>query len=68
MISYRSKKQKTVAISSVEVEYRAMAVATCEITWLRQLLQQLKFGDTQDTKLICDNQVAIHIASNPIFP
>lgn len=44
-----------------------MAAAACELTWLRQLLQQLKLGDIQDTKLICDNQAALHIASNPVF-
>ena len=44
-----------------------MAAVAFEITWLRQLLQQLKFGDTQDTRLLCDNQVALHISSNPIF-
>jgi len=67
MISWRSKKRDTIARSSVEAEYREMAIAACRITWLRQLLQQLKFGDTQATTLICDNQVALHIASNPIF-
>ena len=67
MISWRSKKQNIVARSSAEAEYRAMAAAACEITWLRQLLQQLKFGDTQTTTLICDNQAALHIASNPVF-
>lgn len=48
-------------------EYHAMVAAASEITWLRQLLQQLQFGDTQATKFICDNQVAFHIASNTIF-
>ena len=67
LIPCRSKKQKTVVRSSAEADYRAMAAAGCEITWLRKLLQQLKFGDTQDTKLICDNQYAIHIASNSLF-
>jgi len=43
-----------------------MAVASCELTWLRELLQ-LKIGDIHETKLICDNQVALHIASNPVF-
>ena len=44
-----------------------MEAAESEITWLRQLLQQLQFGDTQGTKLICDNQGALHIASTPVF-
>lgn len=59
MISWRSKKRDTIARSSVEAEYREMAIAACRITWLRQLLQQLKFGDTQATTLF--------IALNPIF-
>ena len=67
MISWRSKKQNTVALSSAEAEYCAMMSATKELVWPRNLLQQLKLGDLQDTKLICDNQAALHIASNPVF-
>ncbi|KAK2350679.1 hypothetical protein QL285_021927 [Trifolium repens] len=67
MISWRSKKQNTVALSSAEAEYRAMAAASKEIAWLKNLLLELKLGDLQATKLICDNQAALHIASNPVF-
>lgn len=67
MISWRSKKQNTVALSSAEAEYRAMAAASKELAWLKNLLSELKFGDLQNTKLICDNQAALHIASNPVF-
>ena len=56
-----------VARSSVEAEYRAMALATCELIWLRQLLQELRFGKNEQIKLVCDNQAALHIASNPVF-
>jgi len=61
------KKQNIVARSSAKVEYRAMAAAICELTSVRQPLLQLKIGDIHETKLICDNQVAFHIASNLIF-
>jgi hypothetical protein len=67
MISWRSKKQNTVALSSAEAEYRAMAAASKELAWLKNLLLELRLGDLQNTKLICDNQAALHIASNPVF-
>ncbi|KAL2341772.1 hypothetical protein Fmac_009712 [Flemingia macrophylla] len=44
-----------------------MALVTCELVWLKQLLRELKFGDEHTMKLYCDNQVALHIASNPVF-
>ena len=44
LISWKSKKQDVVTKSSVEAEYRAMALATCELIWLKHLLQELRFG------------------------
>ena len=67
LISWKSKKQDVVARSSVEAEYRAMTLATCELIWLKHLLQELRFGKDEQMKLICDNQVALHISSNPVF-
>ena len=37
-MSWSSKKQPTVALSSMEAEYRGAAMAACEIAWLRKLL------------------------------
>ena len=44
-----------------------MALATCELIWLRHLLQELRFEKDEQMKRICDNQAALHIASNPVF-
>ncbi|XP_070014867.1 secreted RxLR effector protein 161-like [Nicotiana sylvestris] len=67
LISWKSKKQYVVVRSSAEAEYRAMTLATCELIWLKQLLQELKCVEFKQMELICDNQAALHIASNPIF-
>jgi len=55
LISWKSKKQSVVARSSAEVEYRAMASTACELVWLKQLLQELQFGDVTQMTLVCHN-------------
>ena len=55
------------AKSNVEAECRVMALATCELIWLKQLLQELGFGKDEHMTLVCDNQGALHIASNLVF-
>jgi hypothetical protein len=68
LVTWQSKKQPVVARSSAEAKYRAMANATSEIVWLRLLLHELGCPSLdQPTKLFCDSQAAIHIASNPVF-
>ena len=48
-------------------EYRAMALTTCELIWLKHLLQELRFGNDEQMKFICDNQAALHISSILVF-
>ena len=44
-----------------------MALSTCELIWLKHLLQELRFEKDEQMKLICDNQAALHISYNPVF-
>ena len=55
------------ARSNAEAKYQAMALGTCELIWLKQLLQELRFEKNDQMMLVCDNQPALHIASNPVF-
>jgi hypothetical protein len=67
LVSWKAKKQTTVSRSSSEAEYRALSSATCELQWVLYLLADLKIQLTKVPILYCDNQSAIHIASNPVF-
>lgn len=66
-ISWKSKKQSTVAKSSSEVDYRAMAQTSFEVTWLVHLLEELGVTNLRPIRLYCDNQSALHIAHNQVF-
>lgn len=50
-----------------KAEYRAMAMATYEITWLRYLLHDLGCKTSLPTILFCNNQAALHMTANPLF-
>jgi len=63
-ISWSSKKQATVATSSVEAEYVALANATKEAIWLHTLLTELDFPPTTATMIHADNQGYIALANN----
>ena len=64
-ISWQAKKQTTVAQSTVEAEYAAMAHAAKEMIWFKYLLKDLGMSKYQPAILFCDNQGAIALAKNP---
>ena len=67
LVSWRAKKQPTLSRSSSEAEYLSMADSTCELIWLASLLRDLHCPLTGPATLFCDNQSALHIASNPVY-
>ncbi|KAI4338646.1 hypothetical protein MLD38_023679 [Melastoma candidum] len=66
-ISWSSKKQSTVALSSAEAEYIAANEATREAVWHRRLLLELQQKVDESTTIFCDNQSAIAMTKNPVF-
>ncbi|WZZ36046.1 hypothetical protein YC2023_019447 [Brassica napus] len=67
LVTWKSKKQKIVSCSSAEAEYRAMRKLTSELIWIRNLLQDFGIETSTPITMHCDNQAAIHIASNNVF-
>jgi len=66
-ITWKSKKQTCVALSTAEAEYIALSASAQESIWLRQILTDLGNPPTQPTTLYEDNQSAIAMAKNPQF-
>jgi hypothetical protein len=64
-VSWASKKQPTVALSTVEAEYMAASNATKEAIWLRVLLEDLGFPQTQATT-ICKG-TSVRFLTSPIL-
>uniref|UniRef100_H3H9D6 Reverse transcriptase Ty1/copia-type domain-containing protein n=1 Tax=Phytophthora ramorum TaxID=164328 RepID=H3H9D6_PHYRM len=65
-ISWRSKKQRTVALSSTEAEYMALSEATQEAVWLKVFLCELgEMASDEAVKIYEDNQGSIALAKNP---
>jgi hypothetical protein len=67
VVSWYNKKQRSMALSSTEVEYMAASQAACEAIWMRKILVGL-FGSHLDLTMIhCDNQSFIKLLINPVF-
>ncbi|CAN6695317.1 unnamed protein product [Malus baccata var. baccata] len=66
LVSWSSKKQKTVSRSSAEAEYRQLAYTAAELSWLKSLYKDLHMHLVQPT-IWYDNISSIALASNPVF-
>ncbi len=66
-VSWRSKKQSCVTLSTAEAEYMALASATQEAVWMRKLLTDLQNKTEKPTVIFEDNQSAIFMAKNPQY-
>jgi hypothetical protein len=66
MVSWCSRKQTFVALSTAEAEYIAVCMAVHEAVWLQKLLAGL-FGQMLDPTVIhCDNQSCVKLSENPV--
>ncbi|GKB23089.1 hypothetical protein Tco_0862490 [Tanacetum coccineum] len=65
-VSWMSRIQKCVAMSTTEAEYMTIAEAGKELVRLKNFLEELGSAQTECV-LFCDNQSAIHLAKNLIL-
>ncbi|XP_070049069.1 secreted RxLR effector protein 161-like [Nicotiana tomentosiformis] len=55
-ISWKSKKQPTISLSSAEAEYRALRKVVAEVSWLVRLLGDLGLSIAASVPVFCDSQ------------
>ena len=67
MISWFSRKQSCVALSTGEAEYLVACSASYEAVWLRKLLSDLFDLQLDATCIYCNNQSCVNLSENPVF-
>nr|GEU43486.1 hypothetical protein [Tanacetum cinerariifolium] len=65
LVSWMSKKQNCIAMSSAEAEYEALSTSCAHVMWMRTQLQDYGFNYNK-IPLHCDSQSAIAISCNPV--
>lgn len=67
LVSWSSKKQRTVAHSSTKAEYKSLANTAVELSWLQIIFGQLCIYLNNPPVIWCDNIGATYLAVNPVF-
>ncbi|GJY14422.1 integrase [Tanacetum coccineum] len=67
MVSWCSKNQSVVTLSSTEAKYVAATMTAQECMWLKRLVRDMMGKFEYAVKVRCDNESTIKLASNPVF-
>jgi hypothetical protein len=65
LVSWASKKQNSVALSTTEAEYIAVGHCCAQLLWMRQAIRDYGYKLSK-VPLLCDNESAIRMADNPV--
>ena len=66
-VSWSSKKQPVVTLSTTEAEFIAAASCACQNVWLRRILEQVGHPQLKPTTVYYDNNSTIKLSRNPVL-
>ena len=66
-VSWSSKKQPVVTLSTTEAEFIVATSCACQAVWLRRMLEKLNHASTGATVMYCDNSSIIKLSRNPVM-
>nr|KYP74877.1 Retrovirus-related Pol polyprotein from transposon TNT 1-94 [Cajanus cajan] len=66
-VSWSSKKQPIVTLSTTESEYIAAASCACQCIWIKRILETIGFKEHKHILVLCDSNSAIKLSENPVF-
>jgi asparagine synthetase A len=65
LVSWASKKQNSITLSTIKAEYISAGQCCAQLLWMRQTLKDFDYN-LSEVSLLCDNESAIRMADNPI--
>ena len=66
-MSWPSRKQSVVSLSTTEAEFIAVASCACQAVWMRRILEKLSHTQGNCTTMFCDNSSTIKLSKNPMM-
>lgn len=66
-VSWSSKKQPIVTLSTTEAEFVAAAYCASQAVWMRSILEKLGHSQRGSTTMFCDNSSTIKLSKNPVL-
>lgn len=66
-VSWASKKQPIVTLSTTEAEFVAASYGACQAMWQRNILEEIGLAQREGTMVYCDNSSTIKLSKNPVL-